>query len=116
MSSTAVTRITHSCHLIEIGGRTFLTDPWFSHRPGYHPGESAALGVAGLPALDGVLISHHHYDHCDLKAFGAYRDRSVPMLVAAPVAARARRSQICRSWGCPLRHHRQPDPPDVPTE
>ena len=91
MSSTAVTRITHSCHLIEIGGRTFLTDPWFSHRPGYHPGESAALGVAGLPALDGVLISHHHYDHCDLKAFGAYRDRSVPMLVAAPVAARARR-------------------------
>jgi pimeloyl-ACP methyl ester carboxylesterase len=23
----AVTRVTHSCHLIEIGGRTFLTDP-----------------------------------------------------------------------------------------
>ena len=42
-------------------GRTFLTDPWFSQRPGYHPGESAALGVAELLALDGVLISHHHY-------------------------------------------------------
>jgi L-ascorbate metabolism protein UlaG (beta-lactamase superfamily) len=27
MSKTAVTRVTHSCHLIEIGGRTFLTDP-----------------------------------------------------------------------------------------
>jgi len=27
MTSTAVTRITHSCHLIEIGGRTFLIDP-----------------------------------------------------------------------------------------
>ena len=39
MSKTAVTRITHSCHLIEIGGRTFLTDPWFSTRPGYYQGE-----------------------------------------------------------------------------
>jgi hypothetical protein len=28
MSKTAVTRVTHSCHLIEIGGRTFLTDPF----------------------------------------------------------------------------------------
>jgi L-ascorbate metabolism protein UlaG (beta-lactamase superfamily) len=42
-------------------GRTFLTDPWFSQRPGYRPGEPAALGVAELLALDRVLISHHHY-------------------------------------------------------
>jgi L-ascorbate metabolism protein UlaG (beta-lactamase superfamily) len=91
MSSTAVTRIAHSCHLIEIGGRTFLTDPWFSERPGYHPGEPTALGVADLPQLDAVLVSHHHYDHCDLKALRGYRDLSVPMLVAGPVAARARR-------------------------
>jgi L-ascorbate metabolism protein UlaG (beta-lactamase superfamily) len=91
MSSTAITRITHSCHLIEIGSRTFLTDPWFSERPGYHPGEPAALGASELPRLDAVLISHHHYDHCDLKALRAYRDKDVPMLVAGPVAARARR-------------------------
>jgi L-ascorbate metabolism protein UlaG (beta-lactamase superfamily) len=39
MCKTAVTSITHSCHLIEIGGRTFLTDPWFSTRPGYYQGE-----------------------------------------------------------------------------
>ena len=100
MSSTAVTRITHSCHLIEIGGRTFLTDPWFSQRPGYHPGEPAALGVAELPALDGVLISHHHYDHCDLKAFRAYRDSGAPMLVVGPGAARAAgtASPTSRRW------------------
>jgi L-ascorbate metabolism protein UlaG (beta-lactamase superfamily) len=91
MTATAVTRIAHSCHLIEIGGHTFLTDPWFSERPGYHPGEPAALAVADLPRLDAVLISHHHYDHCDLKALRAYRDLGVPMLVAGPVAARARR-------------------------
>jgi len=85
-----VTRIGHSCHLIEIGGRRLLTDPWFSERAFYHPGEPVAMSVAGLPALDAVLISHHHYDHCDLAAFAAYRDKDVPVIVAGPVAARAR--------------------------
>jgi L-ascorbate metabolism protein UlaG (beta-lactamase superfamily) len=61
MPKTAVTRITHSCHLIEIGGRTFLTDPWFSTRPGYYQGEPIAVGIADLPRLDGVMISHEHY-------------------------------------------------------
>ena len=92
MAQTAVTRIVHSCHLIEIGGRTFLTDPWFSERAGYHPGEPLAATPDELPALDGVLISHHHYDHCDLAAFAAYRDHDVPMLVAAPVEAQARKA------------------------
>ena len=91
MSKTAVTRITHSSHLIEIGGRTFLTDPWFSTRPGYYQGEPIAVGIADLPRLDGVLISHDHYDHCDLAAFATYRDRSVPLFVAETVVDPARR-------------------------
>ncbi len=84
-----VTRITHSCHLIQIGDTTVLTDPWFSERAFYHPGEPVACAVADLPRLDAVLISHHHYDHCDLDAFRGYRDKAVPMLVAGPVAAKA---------------------------
>ncbi|MGP3951881.1 MBL fold metallo-hydrolase [Streptomyces sp. 7N604] len=88
----AVTRITHSCHLIEIGGWTLLTDPWFSERPAHHPGEPIASSVADLPDLDAVLISHHHYDHCDLEAFASYRDKDVPMIVAAPVVERARKA------------------------
>ncbi len=91
MSATAVTRITHSCHLIEIGGRTFLTDPWFSTRPGYYQGEPIAAGIGDLPALGGVLITHAHYDHCDLQAFAAYRDRGVPLFVAATVVGEARK-------------------------
>ena len=91
MSKTAVTRITHSCHLIEIGGRTFLTDPWFSTRPGYYQGEPIAVAVADLPRLDGVLISHEHYDHCDLEAFAAYRDHAVPLFVAETVVPLARK-------------------------
>jgi L-ascorbate metabolism protein UlaG (beta-lactamase superfamily) len=55
-----ITRIRHSCHLIEIGGRTLLTDPWFTMKAHYRPGEPTAVDVAGLPDLDGVLISHEH--------------------------------------------------------
>jgi L-ascorbate metabolism protein UlaG (beta-lactamase superfamily) len=87
-----ITRIAHSCHLIGIGELTVLTDPWFSEKAFYHPGEPVALQPAGLPPLDAVLISHHHYDHCDLAAFAAYPDKDVPMIVAGPVASRARRA------------------------
>jgi L-ascorbate metabolism protein UlaG (beta-lactamase superfamily) len=85
-----ITRITHSCHLIQIGELTVLTDPWFSEKIFYHPGEPVALQPSELPRLDAVLITHHHYDHCDLAALAAYPDKSVPMIVAGPVAARAR--------------------------
>jgi L-ascorbate metabolism protein UlaG (beta-lactamase superfamily) len=87
--SLAITRITHSCHLIQIGDRTVLTDPWFSERAFYHPGEPVARQVADLPRLDAVLVSHQHYDHCDLAAFRRYDDKAVPMFVAGPVARKA---------------------------
>lgn len=99
MSTIAVTRVTHSCHLIEIGGRTFLTDPWFSTRPGYYQGEPIALSIAELPPLDGVLISHDHYDHCDLETFTAYRDHSVPLLVAETVVEHAKRTGFANVTG-----------------
>ncbi len=70
-------------------GRTFLTGPWFSTRPGYYQGEPIAAGIGDLPALDGVLITHAHYDHCDLQAFAAYRARDVPLCVAATVTGEA---------------------------
>jgi L-ascorbate metabolism protein UlaG (beta-lactamase superfamily) len=87
-----VTRIAHSCHLIQIGDKTILTDPWFSEKVFYHPGEPVALQPEALPHLDAVVISHEHYDHCDLRAFGRYPDHGVPLIVAGPVAAKARKA------------------------
>lgn len=83
-----VTRVGHSCHLIEIGGRTLLTDPWFTVKPTYDPGEHVAMTVDQLPALDGILVTHEHYDHCDLDALRSRVD--VPLIAPHTVVARAR--------------------------
>ena len=90
--SLVITRITHSCHLIQIGGMTVLTDPWFTQRPFYHQGEPIALQPEKLPHLDAVVISHEHYDHCDLKAFSRYPSKDVPLVVAGPVTEPARKA------------------------
>ncbi|MEV6846395.1 MBL fold metallo-hydrolase [Actinoplanes sp. NPDC051411] len=83
-----LTRIGHSCHLLEIGGRTLLTDPWFTVTPTYDPGERVALTVDQLPELDGILVTHEHYDHCDLDALGSRL--GVPLIAPHTVVARAR--------------------------
>ena len=38
-ASVAVTRITHSCHLIEIADQRILRDPWLSTTATYYPGK-----------------------------------------------------------------------------
>ena len=87
-----VTRIAHSCHLIEIGGQVILTDPWFTVTPTYDPGEAVARSVRQLPELAAVVISHEHYDHCDLDALARYRDLGVPVVVPPTVASPPRRA------------------------
>ena len=90
--SLVVTRVTHSCHLIQFGGLTVLTDPWFSQKTFYHPGEPIAFQPETLPHLDAVVASHEHYDHCDLEAFSRYPDKDVPFIVAGPVVEMARKA------------------------
>ena len=81
--SLTITRIAHSCTLLDFGGFTFLTDPWFSQKFGYHQGEPIALSPNELPTLAGVLISHAHYDHDDVKALVGALKPDIPMLVEA---------------------------------
>ncbi len=66
-----ITWIGHATFLIQVGGRNLLTDPIYSEccSPVYLPNlkRMAPPGVPfdQLPDIDGVLISHDHYDHLD---------------------------------------------------
>jgi L-ascorbate metabolism protein UlaG (beta-lactamase superfamily) len=70
-SGLRVTWLGHSSVLIEIDGKRFLTDPVWSKRvsPISFMGPARffepVLELNQLPPLDGVLISHDHYDHLD---------------------------------------------------
>lgn len=70
--------IGHSSVLIETGGKTIVTDPYFSKtgniafkraRPSY--GERAEYANSDL-----ILISHNHFDHMDLKFFNMLTNKS----------------------------------------
>lgn len=70
-SELRVTWINHSTVLIEIDGKRFLTDPIWSKRasPIFFAGPvrffDPPIRLEELPGLDGVIISHDHYDHLD---------------------------------------------------
>jgi L-ascorbate metabolism protein UlaG (beta-lactamase superfamily) len=92
MDSLTVTRVTHSCAVLDFGGTRLLTDPWFSERAGYRRTEPLGMLVTELPHLDGVVVSHAHYDHYDMEAFKAYPDKNVPLYVVRETAAAARKA------------------------
>ena len=68
----SITWIGHSTFLIRTSQATWLTDPVFSERIGPIRGwgprrvVSPSMALAALPPIDGILVSHDHYDHCDL--------------------------------------------------
>lgn len=69
-----VTWIGHSSFLVQTPQLALLIDPVFSERasPFARLGPKRAVGpgvaFASLPRLDAVLVSHDHYDHCDVAA------------------------------------------------
>lgn len=77
-----VLHVGHSTHVIALGGLRFLTDPWF-----YDPAFGAlahdvvpAVLPSELGKLDGILITHDHADHADLRAL-AEMDKSAAVVV-----------------------------------
>jgi L-ascorbate metabolism protein UlaG (beta-lactamase superfamily) len=66
----SITWIGHASFLIQMGGRSILTDPIWSKRSGVGPLGPTRLVAPGLrlidlPPIDLVLITHNHYDHLD---------------------------------------------------
>ena len=66
-----VVRLGHSSMLMKLHGQQWLVDPVFSERASplsfagpkrFHP---VPIDVDNMPMMDGVLLSHDHYDHLD---------------------------------------------------
>ena len=82
-----VTFIGHATFLIQTSGGNLLTDPMYSQRASplrvAGPRRVAAPGVEfdDLPQIDLVLLSHNHYDHCDLPTLRALEGRFHPRLI-----------------------------------
>ncbi|MGH0036852.1 MAG: MBL fold metallo-hydrolase [Myxococcota bacterium] len=78
-----VTFLGQACHLVEIDGRRILTDPWLVD-PIFegHVEHDAPLpfGVADLPPLDAIAISHGHLDHFNAPSLVRLPDRSLPVI------------------------------------
>jgi L-ascorbate metabolism protein UlaG (beta-lactamase superfamily) len=82
-----ITFVGHSTFLIQTRAGNVLTDPMFSERASPLPFigprrvRRAAVRCEDLPDISIVLLSHNHYDHCDLPTLRALRRRFDPLVV-----------------------------------
>jgi L-ascorbate metabolism protein UlaG (beta-lactamase superfamily) len=85
-ADAVVTFIGHSTFLIQTAAGNVLTDPMYSERAGpvfFGPRRVRQPGVRfeDLPPIAVVLLSHNHYDHCDLRTLGRLARRFDPLVV-----------------------------------
>ncbi|WP_246312000.1 MBL fold metallo-hydrolase [Pseudaquabacterium terrae] len=89
-------RLGHSSHLLKLHGRYWLIDPVFSERASpvqwagpkrFHP---PPLALADVPAIEGLILSHDHYDHLDVATIETLRERVQRYFVPLGVGARLR--------------------------
>jgi len=82
-----ITFIGHATFLIRTAQATVLTDPMFSKRAspvsfaGPKRVHDPGVRLADLPRIDVVLLSHNHYDHCDLPTLRHLADRFQPLVI-----------------------------------
>ncbi len=90
----AATFIGHATFLLQTPSGAILTDPFFSDRASplswIGPRRSRAPGVKleDLPDIALLLLSHNHYDHCDLPALRRLAKRHDPVCLTPSGNAR----------------------------
>jgi L-ascorbate metabolism protein UlaG (beta-lactamase superfamily) len=105
-----VTFIGHSSFLLRFAGCNVITDPVFSKRcspvgfAGPARVRAPGLALADLPRIDFLVLSHNHYDHCDVKSLQALRRRFPDMRIittlgnAAFLAGNGMKGAYERDW------------------
>jgi len=82
-----VTFIGHATFLIQTAAGNILTDPMYSRRAGpfnaFGPRRvrPPAVRFEDLPPISAVLLSHNHYDHCDLRTLRSIAERFDPVVI-----------------------------------
>ena len=86
-AAAVVTFIGHATFLIQTAAGNILTDPMYSERAGpFNPFgprrvRQPAVAFDDLPPIALVLLSHNHYDHCDLPTLAMLARRDDPIVV-----------------------------------
>lgn len=106
----AVTFLGHASFLIRFhDGPTLLTDPIWSERcspfsfAGPKRVRAPGLAFEALPPIDAVLLSHNHYDHCDIPTLKRLHRRDAPRIItglgnAALLARHGMRDVVELDW------------------
>ena len=97
-NAAAITFIGHATFLIQTQAGNLLTDPMYSQCAGPfnvlgpRRVRQPAVRFDDLPPISTVLLSHNHYDHCDLPTLRRIAQRFDPIVVTPVGNARLVRS------------------------
>src|SRR5687768_6155040 len=86
-AAAVVTFIGHATFLIQTAAGNILTDPMYSERAspltwaGPRRVRQPGVRFDDLPPISTVLLSHNHYDHCDLPTLRLLAKRFDPVVV-----------------------------------
>ncbi|MFG6415349.1 MBL fold metallo-hydrolase [Roseateles sp. DC23W] len=89
-----IVRLGHSSHLLKLQGRYWLIDPVFGERvspfsfAGPKRFHAPPLQLQQLPPIEGLILSHDHYDHLDVPTIEYLAQRVQRYFVPLGVKAR----------------------------
>ena len=98
-----ITWIGHATFLVQMGGKTFLTDPMWSERAspvswvGPKRFQPPGIELDDLPPIDFVVVSHNNYDHLDLPSLAEIAIRNTTARFFVPLE----NGELLREAGIP---------------